>query len=187
MLELKNISFSAENEDGKKQILKNVNLKIDEGFVVITGPNGGGKSTLAKIIAGIITPTEGQILLDGEDITSLLHALNEIIVGREDARAYFVLLKESRGLIKKIHSHAARAYLFLKEEYSSYSLRQRFNYKSRTLVIRLEHLKKDNSRGNSSLSELLCRLDGLCGNSSVCNDNRASLLASVKVASDAYL
>ena len=54
MLELKNISFTAENEDGEKQILKNVNLKIDDGFVVITGPNGGGKSTLAKIIAGII-------------------------------------------------------------------------------------------------------------------------------------
>ena len=71
MLELKNISFSAENEDGQKQILKNVSLKIDEGFVVITGPNGGGKSTLAKVIAGIITPDEGQILLDGEDITSL--------------------------------------------------------------------------------------------------------------------
>lgn len=71
MLELKNISFSAENEDGQKQILKNISLKIDDGFVVITGPNGGGKSTLAKIIAGIITPDEGQILLDGEDITSL--------------------------------------------------------------------------------------------------------------------
>ena len=71
MLELKNISFSAENEDGQKQILKNVSLKIDDGFVVITGPNGGGKSTLAKIIAGIITPDEGQILLDGEDITNL--------------------------------------------------------------------------------------------------------------------
>ena len=71
MLELKNISFTAENEDGEKQILKNVNLKIDDGFVVITGPNGGGKSTLAKIIAGIITPSEGQILLDGEDITNL--------------------------------------------------------------------------------------------------------------------
>ncbi len=71
MLELKNISFSAENEDGQKQILKNVSLKIDDGFVVITGPNGGGKSTLAKVIAGIITPDEGQILLDGEDITNL--------------------------------------------------------------------------------------------------------------------
>ncbi|MBE6777254.1 MAG: ATP-binding cassette domain-containing protein [Ruminococcaceae bacterium] len=71
MLELKNISFSAENEDGQKQILKNISLKIDDGFVVITGPNGGGKSTLAKIIAGIITPDDGQILLDGEDITSL--------------------------------------------------------------------------------------------------------------------
>lgn len=71
MLELKNISFSAESDNGEKQILKNINLKIDNGFVVITGPNGGGKSTLAKIIAGIITPTSGQILLDGEDITSL--------------------------------------------------------------------------------------------------------------------
>ena len=71
MLELKNISFSAETENGEKQILKDVNLKIDDGFVVITGPNGGGKSTLAKIIAGIITPTAGQILLHGEDITNL--------------------------------------------------------------------------------------------------------------------
>lgn len=71
MLELKNISFQAENEDGVKEILKDISLKIDDGFVAITGPNGGGKSTLAKIIAGIITPTEGQILLDGEDITHL--------------------------------------------------------------------------------------------------------------------
>ena len=66
MLELKNISFSA---DGK-QILKNINRVIDDAkFVVITGPNGGGKSTLAKVIAGIITPDSGQILLDGQDIT----------------------------------------------------------------------------------------------------------------------
>ncbi len=71
MLELKNISFTAENEDGSKDIIKNLNLKIDDSFVVITGPNGGGKSTLAKLIAGIIKPTSGQILLDGEDITEL--------------------------------------------------------------------------------------------------------------------
>ncbi len=71
MLELKNISFEAEGENGTKEILKNINLKIDDGFSVITGHNGSGKSTLAKIIAGIITPTGGQILLDGEDITGL--------------------------------------------------------------------------------------------------------------------
>ena len=72
MLELKNISFTAENEDGSaKEILKNVNLQIDERFVAITGPNGGGKSTLAKIIAGIYKPTAGKIYLDGEDITDL--------------------------------------------------------------------------------------------------------------------
>ena len=72
MLELKNISFTAENEDGSaKEILKNVNLQIDERFVAITDPNGGGKSTLAKIIAGIYKPTAGKIYLDGEDITDL--------------------------------------------------------------------------------------------------------------------
>lgn len=66
MLELKNICFSA---DGK-QILKDISLVIaDAKFIVITGPNGGGKSTLAKIIAGIEKPDSGQILLDGEDIT----------------------------------------------------------------------------------------------------------------------
>lgn len=68
MLELKNISYEV---DGNLDIIKDVSLKIDGGFVAITGPNGGGKSTLAKIIAGIITPTSGQILLDGEDITKL--------------------------------------------------------------------------------------------------------------------
>ncbi len=68
MLELRNLSYGVEGKD----ILKNVNLTIDDGkFIVITGPNGGGKSTLAKIIAGILTPSEGQILFNGEDITSL--------------------------------------------------------------------------------------------------------------------
>jgi Fe-S cluster assembly ATP-binding protein len=69
MLELKNIVYKAP-EDGK-EIISDVSLTIDDRFVAITGPNGGGKSTLAKIIAGIIKPTSGQILLDGEDITNL--------------------------------------------------------------------------------------------------------------------
>ncbi len=73
MLELKNICFTADNEngEGKKEIIKDISLKIEDGFVAITGPNGGGKSTLAKIIAGIIRPTSGKILLDGKDITDL--------------------------------------------------------------------------------------------------------------------
>ena len=71
MLELKNISYSVDNDGVRKDILKNVNLTVDEGFAVITGPNGSGKSTLAKIIAGIITPTSGQIFLDGVDITPM--------------------------------------------------------------------------------------------------------------------
>ena len=71
MLELKNICYEVGDDKESKEILKNVNLTIDEHFVAITGPNGGGKSTLAKMIAGIIQPTSGQILLDGEDITNL--------------------------------------------------------------------------------------------------------------------
>ena len=71
MLELKKVSFTAEDENGRKEILKDIDLSVDERFVAITGPNGGGKSTLAKIIAGIYQPTAGQIFLDGEEITNL--------------------------------------------------------------------------------------------------------------------
>jgi Fe-S cluster assembly ATP-binding protein len=71
MLELKHISFAV-NDTEEKEIVKDLNLTVEDGkFVVITGPNGGGKSTMAKLIAGIEKPTEGQILLDGEDITNL--------------------------------------------------------------------------------------------------------------------
>lgn len=71
MLELKNICYTADNDGAAKEILKNINLKIGDGFTAITGPNGGGKSTLAKIISGIITPSSGEIFLDGENITGL--------------------------------------------------------------------------------------------------------------------
>ena len=71
MLELKNISFTAKTDNGDKEILDNISLKFDNEFIAITGPNGGGKSTLAKIIAGINKPTSGKIMLDGEDITDL--------------------------------------------------------------------------------------------------------------------
>ena len=71
MIELINVSYSAENEQGTKDIIKNVSLKLDGKLIAFTGPNGGGKSTLAKLIMGIIEPTSGKILLDGEDITNL--------------------------------------------------------------------------------------------------------------------
>lgn len=71
MLELINVCYSAENDGIKKDIIKDVSLKLDEKFIAFTGPNGGGKSTLAKIISGIITPTSGEIFLDGENITGL--------------------------------------------------------------------------------------------------------------------
>ena len=73
MLELKHISFSVMEETGQqKKILKDINLTIDtDTFVVITGPNGGGKSTLAKIIMGIEKPSQGTILFKGQDITNL--------------------------------------------------------------------------------------------------------------------
>ena len=73
MLEFKNVSFQVTDENDKeKEIIKNINLKIeDQKFIAITGPNGGGKSTLAKLIVGIYEPTEGQILFNGQDITHM--------------------------------------------------------------------------------------------------------------------
>ena len=70
MLELKHISFEVPAEGMDREIIKDISFKIPDGkFTVITGPNGGGKSTLAKLIAGIEKPTSGQILWNGEDIT----------------------------------------------------------------------------------------------------------------------
>lgn len=71
MLELKNITYRVSDSLGEKTILDNVSLTLDERFVAFTGPNGGGKSTLAKVIAGIIQPTSGEIYFDGENITQL--------------------------------------------------------------------------------------------------------------------
>ena len=73
MLELKNISFQVSDDNSvQKEIIKNINLKLnDHTFTAITGPNGGGKSTLAKLIMGIEQPTSGSILFNGTDITNM--------------------------------------------------------------------------------------------------------------------
>ena len=71
MLELKNVCYSAENNGVKKDIIKDVSLDLSEKFIAFTGPNGGGKSTLAKLIMGILKPTSGKIIFDGKDVTDL--------------------------------------------------------------------------------------------------------------------
>ncbi len=72
MLTLKDVSFSVTDETGTKDILKDINLNIEDNkFIAITGPNGGGKSTLAKLITGIEKPSCGKICFDGQDITEL--------------------------------------------------------------------------------------------------------------------
>ena len=73
MLEIKNLTYTVIDPDTGKEnkIIDDVSLTINDRFVAITGPNGGGKSTLAKLIAGIYTPDSGQILLDGVDITNM--------------------------------------------------------------------------------------------------------------------
>ena len=72
MLELKNISYRVETPEGELDILKNVSITIpDHKLMVFTGPNGGGKTTLAKVIMGLVQPTSGQILWNGEDVTGL--------------------------------------------------------------------------------------------------------------------
>lgn len=72
MLELKGLSFNAQGDDGKVEIVKDITLTVpDNKFIVITGPNGGGKSTLAKLIAGIEKSTAGSIIFNGTDITGM--------------------------------------------------------------------------------------------------------------------
>ena len=72
MLELKNISFQVDAECKGKEIIRNVSMTVpDRKLIVVTGPNGGGKSTLAKLTAGIEKPTGGRIFFGGEDITDL--------------------------------------------------------------------------------------------------------------------
>ena len=72
MLELKHISYRVSTPDGEQDILKDISITIpDEKLVVFTGPNGGGKTTLAKIVMGLVQPTSGQILWNGQDITGL--------------------------------------------------------------------------------------------------------------------
>lgn len=72
MLEIKDLTYQVEGEEGELDILRGVNLTIpDHRFVVITGPNGGGKTTLAKAIMGLVPATSGQILWNGQDLTGL--------------------------------------------------------------------------------------------------------------------
>ena len=70
MLELRDISFQVDTEGKDREIISDISLMIpDRKLVVVTGPNGGGKSTLARLIAGIWKPAEGRILFNGQDIT----------------------------------------------------------------------------------------------------------------------
>jgi len=70
MLEIKNVSLVFDEMQGKVQVLKDINLTLENKKIyVVTGPNGGGKTSLAKAIMGINHITSGQILLDGQDIT----------------------------------------------------------------------------------------------------------------------
>ena len=72
MLELQNISYRVSTPEGETDILKDVSLTVPDGkLVVFTGPNGGGKTTLAKIIMGLATPTAGRVIWNGEDVTAL--------------------------------------------------------------------------------------------------------------------
>ena len=76
MLDVNHLSFHTADQDGKKDIITNISFKLEEGeMLVITGPNGGGKSTLAKLLMGILKPDSGRILLDGIDLTNM--SINE--------------------------------------------------------------------------------------------------------------
>ena len=72
MLELQNICYRVSTPEGEQTILDNISITIpDHRLVVFTGPNGGGKTTLAKVIMGLVQPTSGRVLYNGEDVTDL--------------------------------------------------------------------------------------------------------------------
>ena len=72
MLELRHIQYTVPDREGTSDIIKDVSLTVPDGqLLVLTGPNGGGKTTLAKLIMGLVRPTGGQILWNGEDVTAL--------------------------------------------------------------------------------------------------------------------
>ena len=72
MLELQNICYRVSTPEGEQTILDNISITIpDHTLVVFTGPNGGGKTTLAKVIMGLVQPTSGRVLYNGEDVTDL--------------------------------------------------------------------------------------------------------------------
>ena len=72
MLELQHLSYAVDAPEGRTEILKDVSLTIpDKKLVVFTGPNGGGKTTLARAIMGLVTPTAGRIVWNGQDITDM--------------------------------------------------------------------------------------------------------------------
>lgn len=72
MLELKNICYKVSDAGVETDIIKDLSLVIDDKrLIVFTGPNGGGKTTLAKIIMGLVQPTSGQLIWNGKDITDL--------------------------------------------------------------------------------------------------------------------
>ena len=100
MLELQNISYIVDDEGKDKDILKDVSLKLDDDkFFVITGPNGGGKSSLAKIIAGIYKPTSGKIIYNGTDITdmSMQRHISYDINGAATDTTYICILSFPEG------------------------------------------------------------------------------------------
>ncbi len=118
MLELQDLSFSVAEDTERKEIIHHISLTIPSGrFVVITGPNGGGKSTLAKLIAGIERPSGGSILLDGQDLTGLnvteraklgvSYAFQQPV--RFKGIQVFDLLRIAAG--RKLQMHDACAYL----------------------------------------------------------------------------
>ena len=76
MLQVEHLSYDVSEEGKQSEILSDINFTVEDGeMLVITGPNGGGKSTLAKILMGINKETAGRIILNGEDITGL--SINE--------------------------------------------------------------------------------------------------------------
>ncbi|MFQ6976555.1 MAG: ATP-binding cassette domain-containing protein [Oscillibacter sp.] len=97
MLELKHITSTVSTPEGEQTILNDISIDIpDRKLIVFTGPNGGGKTTLAKVIMGLVTPTGGQILFNGQDITHL--GITEACETRRISYTAFSSRRASKGI-----------------------------------------------------------------------------------------
>ena len=127
-LEIKDVFMNYHSIEGETTVLDNINLKIEEGeFITIIGPSGCGKSTLLNIVAGLIAPSRGEVLFEGEKMSTNLDQIGYMF--QKDHLFPWLNLWENviLGLkIKGEYNHEKKS--FIEDMLTSYGLSDFKNY-----------------------------------------------------------